>query len=426
MPGVRRRRSRRRRTRRRPSRRTAGRGAPAGRGRHGAPSPAAACGGGAAADGHLAGGGGDRTDEGREQGGLAGAIAAHEGDGFAGGHGEADAVQGLYAAAADGEVTDLGRARAGGLRGGGARPAAAEQPREEPGGSGTGRSGNGGSTPGPTRLKRRRGRELRPCRRPRPGSGQSPGSGGGGQAGQERSGPAAGVADRQGERGPAREAAQGDHRRMDRGDGHDLRRGADDRGRARRRQQQDPVGVLDDPLQPVLRHEHGRAQVVDQPLEDREDLLGRRRVQRGRRLVQHQHLRVRGQHRADRHPLLLAAGQRRDRPVAELVQPQQVQGLLHPAAHHRWWQAQRLHAVGELVLDHIRHEVRERVLAHRAHHVRELPRPVRTRVTARDRDTAAQGAAREVRDQPAHGPQQGGLPDPGRADQQRQLALRDL
>ena len=55
-------------------------------------------------------------------------------------------------------------------------------------------------------------------------------------------------------------------------------------------------------------------EVVHQPVQRGEHVLGRGRVERGGRLVEHQHPRVGGQHRADRDPLLLAAGERAQRP----------------------------------------------------------------------------------------------------------------
>ena len=164
---------------------------------------------------------------------------------------------------------------------------------------------------------------------------------------------------------------------------------------------------------------------MHQPLEHGEDLLGRGRVQRGGRLVEDQDLGVRGEHRADRDPLPLAAGERGDGPVAQLGEAQQVQGLLDAAAHHVGGEAQRLHAVGEFVLDGVGDEVGQRVLAHGADDIGEFARLVGAGVPAGDRDPAAQGAAGEVRYETGDGAQQRRLADPGRADEQAQFALGD-
>ncbi|RPK52766.1 hypothetical protein EES37_02495 [Streptomyces sp. ADI91-18] len=236
---------------------------------------------------------------------------------------------------------------------------------------------------------------------------------------------AAGVADGEGEGGPAGEAAQGHHRGVDRGDLHHPGRGAQERRCARGREEEDLVRVLDDAFQTVFRHQDGGAQVVDQALEHRQDLLGRRRVQRRGGFVQDQHLRVRGQDRADRDPLLLAPREGGDGAVAQFVQAQQVQGLLDPAPHHGGGQAQGLHAVRQLVLDDVRHEVRQRVLAHRADDVGEFARPVGAGVAARDRDPAPQGAPGEVRDQARHRAEQRGLAHARRADEEGQLPFRE-
>ncbi len=124
---------------------------------------------------------------------------------------------------------------------------------------------------------------------------------------------------------------------------------------------------------------------------------------------------MRGEDRADRDPL--------DRPVAELGEPQEVQRLLDPAPHHVRGQAQRLHAVRQLVLDGVGDEVGERVLAHRADQIGEFTRLVRPGVPAVDRDPAGQHAAGEVRHETGHGTQQSRLADTGRADGQHQFAL---
>lgn len=190
------------------------------------------------------------------------------------------------------------------------------------------------------------------------------------------------VPDRQRQRGPAREAAQVHHRWVHRRYGHDVGRGAEDRGRAGRGEEGDLVGVLDDAFQSVLGHQDRRAEVVDEALEDREDLLRGRRVECGGRFVEDEDPRMRGEDRADRDALLLPAGERADGPVAQIGQTQQVQSLLDAAAHHVRGEAQRLHAIGEFVLHGVRHEVGERVLADRPHHVGEFPRLVRTGVPA--------------------------------------------
>ena len=62
------------------------------------------------------------------------------------------------------------------------------------------------------------------------------------------------------------------------------------------------------------------------------------------------------------------------RPVAQVGEAEQVEGLLDAAAHHVGRQAERLHAVGELVLDGVGDEAGQRVLADVADDVGEFAR----------------------------------------------------
>jgi hypothetical protein len=113
----------------------------------------------------------------------------------------------------------------------------------------------------------------------------------------------------------------------------------------------------------VLGQQHGDPQVVHQPVQRGEHLLGRARVQRRGGLVEHEHGGVRGERRADRHALLLPAGQRGQRAVAQLGEAEQVECLLDAAPHDRLREADRLHGVGQLVLDGVGDEPGDRVLA---------------------------------------------------------------
>jgi hypothetical protein len=150
-----------------------------------------------------------------------------------------------------------------------------------------------------------------------------------------------------------------------------------------------PVRVLHDPLEPVLGEQHGQTEVVDQSLQRGEDLFGGRWVQGRGRLVQHQDRRVCGEHRADRDPLALPAGQGRQRPGAQVGETEQVEGLLHPPAHQVGCEPQRLHPVGEFVLDDVGDEPGLRVLADHPDDVGELARWMRGRVPPGDRDPPA-------------------------------------
>ena len=104
----RRRRGRRRRTRRPPCRRRGGRGVPGGRGRRGGSARAGPCGAGPPRPPGPCRWRADQADEGGEEGGLAGAVAAHQGDDLAGPDREVDVAQRLDAPPPHREPRDLG------------------------------------------------------------------------------------------------------------------------------------------------------------------------------------------------------------------------------------------------------------------------------------------------------------------------------
>ena len=127
-----------------------------------------------------------------------------------------------------------------------------------------------------------------------------------------------------------------------------------------------------------------------------------------------------------RHPLSLAAGQGPQRPVAQVGEAEQVEGLLDALAHDVRRKAEALHAVRELVLDDVGDEAGERVLADDADDVGELARRMGAGVPAGDRHPSGEPSTREVRDEAVDRAQQRGLARAGRPDDQAELALRDV
>ena len=67
----------------------------------------------------------------------------------------------------------------------------------------------------------------------------------------------------------------------------------------------DSIGVLDYSLKAVFGGHHRDAEIVDEPRQRGEYIVGRRRIERGRWLVEHQDSRAGGEHRTDRNSLLL-------------------------------------------------------------------------------------------------------------------------
>ena len=187
----------------------------------------------------------------------------------------------------------------------------------------------------------------------------------------------------------------------------------------------DGVGVVQHPLDPVLGHDDGDGEVVHEPGDGREHLLGAGGVEGRGGLVEQDDAGVRREHRPDRDPLLLPSGQLTQRDVAQLGDAEQVEGLLDPLAHRGGRQPELLHAVGELLLDGVGHEPGERVLPDDADQVGEVAGPVVAGVAAVEPHVAGQRAAGEVRHPPAHRTEQGRLARAGAPDDEGELALGD-
>ena len=116
---------------------------------------------------------------------------------------------------------------------------------------------------------------------------------------------------------------------------------------------------------------------MHQPLQRGEHLLGGERVERRGRLVEHQHPRVRGEHRRRSRPA--AAGRRTGRPAdgcARSARPSRSRVSSTRLRITSAGRPERLHAVGELVLDGVGDEAGQRVLADVADDVGEVARPV--------------------------------------------------
>ncbi len=187
----------------------------------------------------------------------------------------------------------------------------------------------------------------------------------------------------------------------------------------------DGVGVVQHPLDPVLGHDDRDGEVVHEPGDGRQHLLGAGGVEGRGGLVEQDDAGVRREHRPDRHPLLLSPRELAQRDVAQLGDAEQVEGLLDPLAHGGGRKAELLHAVGELLLDGVGDEPGERVLPDDADQVGEVAGPVVAGVAAVEADVAGQRAPGEVRHPPAHRPEQGRLARAGAPDDEGELALVD-
>ena len=171
-------------------------------------------------------------------------------------------------------------------------------------------------------------------------------------------------------------AAQFDQWWRHRGRSHDLGGRPDHERRPVSGHEDHAVGEGQHAFESVLGHQHGQTEVVNQPGQRAEHLLGGSRVEGGRRLVEHQHTGRRGEHGADRDPLLLTPREGAQRPVAQILETEQVDGVLDAPAHGVGGHAKVLHGVGKLVLDSLGHEGGQRVLSDVAHDVSELAGPM--------------------------------------------------
>ena len=231
--------------------------------------------------------------------------------------------------------------------------------------------------------------------------------------------------DRQRQRLPIELAAQLDQRWDQRQRGHDHPRLVEDGRLAQRGHVDHAVGILHDALQPVLAEHDRQAQVFVQMAQRHQHLFGGLRVELRGRLVEHQDLRLQRQHRGDRHPLLLAAGEGADAPVAQVGDRHLVQHLFDALAHRRRRQSEVLHGKRQLILHGIDDELRFGILEDEADEIGHAARGQRHRVAAEDIGAAGPAPAVEVGHESIEAAQEGGFPRTGWPDHQHKLAGPD-
>ena len=222
--------------------------------------------------------------------------------------------------------------------------------------------------------------------------------------------------------GPAEPGDRRQHRGRQRGQ-HLPRRTVDDPALAIERPH--PVGDADHPLQPVLGEHDRQTEVVVEPVQRGDHVLGAPRIELAGRLVEDQHPRLQRQSGGDRDPLPLAAGEGAEIATAQRGDAEQVEHLLDPLAHRHRRDAELLHPEGQLVLDDRRDELRLRLLEDEPDLGAQDPRAVAARVETAHRHTAAEAAAGEVRHQPVQAAQHGRLAAAGRPGQHDEVALLD-
>ena len=134
------------------------------------------------------------------------------------------------------------------------------------------------------------------------------------------------------------------------------------------------IGVLHDPLEPVLRRETVMPRSWTSRQHGGQHVLGGSRVERRRRLVEDEHARRCGERGTDGDALLLTAGQGAERAPAQRCDPQQVEHLLHASPHHgRRGVASCSMTERQLLFDRVGDEARQRILPDHPDRSGELP-----------------------------------------------------
>ena len=176
----------------------------------------------------------------------------------------------------------------------------------------------------------------------------------------------------------------------------------------------------------MLGQHHRDAAVAVDAGDQRQQLLGRNRVELAGRLVEQQERLPHRQHRCDCDPLPLAAGQRAGVALGQMGGTGGHQRLLGAGGNRGRWMSDALQPERHLVAHPLGDQLRLGILEHQAGVAGQLARAVVARVQAVDRHAAGQLAAVEVRHEAERGPQQRRLAAARLADDQHQLAGLDV
>ena len=130
----------------------------------------------------------------------------------------------------------------------------------------------------------------------------------------------------------------------------------------------DAVHVLRDLIHRVADEHDGVAALLVIGADMGEQLLASARVKSRARLVEHQHLRLHGDHARDGDAALLPAGEREGRLLQQaLVQSREAGGVMHAAVQLRAGQAHVGGAEGDVAVDGLLKELVLRILEHQPH-----------------------------------------------------------
>jgi hypothetical protein len=170
------------------------------------------------------------------------------------------------------------------------------------------------------------------------------------------------------------------------------------------------IGRRQAALEAMLAQHDRRVPLLVEPSQQADQLVAGDRVELRGGLVEQHHARASRERGAERHALLLAAGELVRGAVEQVVDPERERHLLHTARHRACRVAAALEREGDLGAHRAHHELRLGVLEERARERPEMRGRMLAGVESRDRHPPGEAAPVEVRDQTADGAQQRRLP----------------
>ncbi len=186
------------------------------------------------------------------------------------------------------------------------------------------------------------------------------------------------------------------------------------------------VGAGQAALETMLGEHDRRLPLLVEPAQQADQLVAGDRVQLRGRLVQQHDARSARERCAQRHALLLSAGQLVRGAIEQRVDAERQRHLLDPARDRRRALAAALERKRQLRAYGARDELRLGVLEQHARNGAEPGRPVLARVEPGQPHAPGEAPAVKVRHEPARGAQQRGLAAAGQARQHAELAMRDF
>ena len=175
----------------------------------------------------------------------------------------------------------------------------------------------------------------------------------------------------------------------------------------------------------MLGKDHGQPKILVESVQRREHFLRAPRIELTRRLVEGQDRGLQRERSGDCHALPFSTRQRRDLPIPQRCDAEQIEYLLDSLAHRYRRHAELLHPEGEFVVDPARYELGLGILENEPREPGQYARAVVARVMAGDNDDSVERTAAEVRRQPVEAAQQCRFATAGRPGHRNEFARGD-